>query len=141
MDTRFSIIYKKVNGKWLVQHLHQSVPDRDQMTGEEFPVTLGKQVEEAHRAISALGTAYYHISRLDLKTKKIELVKRSRKMELGISQKSADWNSQFEVIKDVIAEPFVQKYIDLIHRPWPHGFVIKSPCLEFKKRMGNGSLP
>lgn len=38
MDTRFSIIYKKVNGKWLVQHLHQSVPDRDQMTGEEFPV-------------------------------------------------------------------------------------------------------
>ena len=106
MDTRFSIIHKKVNGKWLVQHLHQSVPDRDQMTGEEFPVTLGKQVEEAHRAISALGTAYYHISRLDLKTKKIELVKRSRKMELGISQKSADWNSQFEVIKDVIAEPF-----------------------------------
>lgn len=57
MDTRFSIIYKKVNGKWLVKHLHQSVPDRDQMTGEEFPVTLGKQVEEAHRAISALGTA------------------------------------------------------------------------------------
>ena len=112
MDTRFSIIYKKVNGKWLVKHLHQSVPDRDQMTGEEFPVTLGKQVEEAHRAISALGTAYYHISRLDLKTKKIELVKRSRKMELGISKKSADWDSQFEVIKDVIAEPFVQKYIE-----------------------------
>lgn len=54
MDTRFSIIYKKVNGKWLVQHLHQSVPDRDQMTGEEFPVTLGKQVEEAHRAISGI---------------------------------------------------------------------------------------
>lgn len=135
MDTRFSIIYKKVNGKWLVKHLHQSVPDRDQMTGEEFPVTLGKQVEEAHRAISALGTAYYHISRLDLKTKKIELVKRSRKMELGISQKSADWNSQFEVIKDVIAEPFVQKYIDfLIHRPWPHGFVIKSPCLLNSKK-------
>ena len=48
----------------------------------------------------------------------------------GHFPKSADWNSQFEVIKDVIAEPFVQKYIDfLIHRPWPHGFVIKSPCL------------
>ena len=100
MDTRFSIIYKQVNGKWLVQHLHQSVPDRDQMAGEEFPVTLGKQVEEAHRAISALGTAYYHISRLDLKTKKIELVKRSRKMELGISKKSADWDPQCEVIID-----------------------------------------
>ena len=143
MDTRFSIIYKKVNGKWLVKHLHQSVPDRDQMTGEEFPVTLGKQVEEAHRAISALGTAYYHISRLDLKTKKIELVKRSRKMELGISKKSADWDSQFEVIKDVIAEPFVQKYIDFFDTQTMAARLRnkESMSFEFKKRMGNGSLP
>ena len=142
MDTRFSIIYKKVNGKWLVQHLHQSVPDRDQMTGEEFPVTLGKQVEEAHRAISALGTAYYHISRLDLKTKKIELVKRSRKMELGISQKSADWDSQFEVIKDVIAEPFVQKYIDFFDTQTMAARLRnkESMSFEFKKKDGKWFL-
>lgn len=113
------------------------------MTGEEFPVTLGKQVEEAHWAISALGTAYYHISRLDLKTKKIELVKRSRKMELGISQKSADWDSQFEVIKDVIAEPFVQKYIDFFDTQTMAARLRnkESMSFEFKKRMGNGSLP
>lgn len=142
MDTRFSIIYKKVNGKWLVQHLHQSVPDRDQMTGEEFPVTLGKQVEEAHRAISALGTAYYHISRLDLKTKKIELVKRSRKMELGISQKSADWDSQFEVIKDVIAEPFVQKYIEFFDTQTMAARLRnkESMSFEFKKKDGKWFL-
>ena len=143
MDTRFSIIYKKVNGKWLVKHLHQSVPDRDQMTGEEFPVTLGKQVEEAHRAISALGTAYYHISRLDLKTKKIELVKRSRKMELGISKKSADWNSQFEVIKDVIAEPFVQKYIDFFDTQTMAARLRnkESMSFEFKKKDGKWFVP
>lgn len=142
MDTRFSIIYKKVNGKWLVKHLHQSVPDRDQMTGEEFPVTLGKQVEEAHRAISALGTAYYHISRLDLKTKKIELVKRSRKMELGISKKSADWNSQFEVIKDVIAEPFIQKYIDFFDTQTMAARLRnkESMSFEFKKKDGKWFL-
>lgn len=142
MDTRFSIIYKKVNGKWLVKHLHQSVPDRDQMTGEEFPVTLGKQVEEAHRAISALGTAYYHISRLDLKTKKIELVKRSRKMELGISQKTADWDSQFEVIKDVIAEPFVQKYIDFFDTQTMAARLRnkESMSFEFKKKDGKWFL-
>ena len=142
MDTRFSIIYKKVNGKWLVQHLHQSVPDRDQMTGEEFPVTLGKQVEEAHRAISALGTAYYHISRLDFKTKKIELVKRSRKMELGISKKSADWDSQFEVIKDVIAEPFVQKYIDFFDTQTMAARLRnkESMSFEFKKKDGKWFL-
>ncbi len=142
MDTRFSIIYKKVNGKWLVQHLHQSVPDRDQMTGEEFPVTLGKQVEEAHRAISALGTAYYHISRLDFKTKKIELVKRSRKMELGISKKSADWDSQFEVIKDVIAEPFVQKYIEFFDTQTMAARLRnkESMSFEFKKKDGKWFL-
>ena len=110
METRFTIIYKWTNGKWLVQHLHQSTPDLEQMDGEEFPVTLGKQVKKTRQAFYALGTAYYHISRLNLKTKKIELVKRSRKMDLDIKDNTADWDLQFEGIKAIIAEPFVKKY-------------------------------
>ena len=110
MATRFTIIYKWTNGKWLVQHLHQSTPDLEQMDGEEFPVTLGKQVKKTRQAFYALGTAYYHISRLNLKTKKIELVKRSRKMDLDIKDNTADWDLQFEGIKAIIAEPFVKKY-------------------------------
>ena len=112
MATRFTIIYKWTNGKWLVQHLHQSTPDLEQMDGEEFPVTLGKQVKKTRQAFYALGTAYYHISRLNLKTKKIELVKRSRKMDLDIKDNTADWDLQFEGIKAIIAEPFVKKYTD-----------------------------
>lgn len=46
----------------------------EQMDGEEFPLTLGKQIKKTRQALHALGTAYYHISRLNLKTKKIELV-------------------------------------------------------------------
>ena len=110
MATRFTIIYKWTNGKWLVQHLHQSTPDLEQMDGEEFPVTLGKQVKKTRQAFYALGTAYYHISRLNLKTKKIELVKRSRKMDLDIKNNIADWDLQFEGIKAIIAETFVKKY-------------------------------
>ena len=110
MAARFTIIYKWTNGKWLVQHLHQSTPDLEQMDGEEFPVTLGKQVKKTRQAFYALGTAYYHISRLNLKTKKIELVKRSRKMDLDIKDNTADWDLQFEGIKAIIAEPFVKKY-------------------------------
>lgn len=49
METRFTIIYKRANGKWLVQHLHQSAPDLEQMDGEEFPLTLGKQVKKLGR--------------------------------------------------------------------------------------------
>ena len=82
------------------------------MDGEEFPVSLGKQVKNTRQALHALGTAYYHISLLNLKTKKIELVKRSREMDMGIKDNTADWDPQFEIIEDIIAEPFVQKYID-----------------------------
>ena len=101
METRFTIIYKWTNGKWLVQHLHQSTPDLEQMDGEEFPVTLGKQVKKTRQALHALGTAYYHISRLNLKTKKIELVKRSREMDMGIKENTVDWDPQFKIIEDI----------------------------------------
>ena len=112
MNTRFTIIYRWTGDKWLVQHLHQSVPDQEQMDGEEFPLSLGKQVKENRQALLALGTAYYHISSLNLKTKRVELVKRSRPLGRDIEEDSGDWCPQFEIIKEVIAEPFVQKYMD-----------------------------
>ena len=142
METRFTIIYKRTNGKWLVQHLHQSIPDLEQMDGEEFPVTLGKQVKKNQQAVHALGTAYYHISRLNLKTKKIELVKRSREMYLDIKDNSADWNPQFEIIKGIIAEPFVQKYMDFfdIQTMAARLHNKESMSSEFKKKDGSWFL-
>ena len=56
VDGNFTIIYKWTNGKWLVQHLHHSTPDLEQMDGEEFPLTLGKQVKKTRQALHALGT-------------------------------------------------------------------------------------
>ena len=142
METRFTIIYKWTNGKWLVQHLHQSIPDLEQMDGEEFPVTLGKQVKKNQQAVHALGTAYYYISRLNLKTKKIELVKRSREMYLDIKDNSADWNPQFELIEGIIAEPFVQKYIDFfdIQTMAARLHNKESMSSEFKKKNGSWFL-
>ena len=142
METRFTIIYKWTNGKWLVQHLHQSTPDLEQMDGEEFPVTLGKQVEKTRQALHALGTAYYHISRLNLKTKKIELVKRSRKGDLNIKDNTADWDPQFKIIESIIAEPFVQKYIDFfdIQTMAARLHNKESMSSEFKKKNGSWFL-
>lgn len=82
------------------------------MDGEEFPLSLGKQAKENRQALLALGTAYYDISSLNLKTKRIELVKRSRASAMDVEEDSGDWYPQFEIIKEVIAEPFVQKYMD-----------------------------
>ena len=142
METRFTIIYRWTNGKWLVQHLHQSIPDLEQMDGEEFPVTLGKQVKKTRQALYALGTAYYHISRLNLKTGKIELVKRSRKMCMDIKDNTADWDPQFEVIESIIAEPFVQKYIDFfdIRTMAARLHNKESMSSEFKKKNGSWFL-
>ncbi len=53
---------------------------------------LFKEVKKTRQALHALGTAYYHISRLNLKTKKIELVKRSREMDMGIKENTSDWD-------------------------------------------------
>ena len=142
METRFTIIYRRTNGKWLVQHLHQSTPDLEQMDGEEFPVSLGKQVKKTRQALQALGTAYYHISLLNLKTKKIELVKRSRERALDIKDDTADWAPQFEIIKDIIAEPFVQKYIDFfdIQTMAARLHNKESMSSEFKKKTGSWFL-
>ena len=142
METRFTIIYKWTNGKWLVQHLHHSTPDLEQMDGEEFPVTLGKQVKKNRQAIHALGTAYYHISRLNLKTKKIELVKRSREMDMGIKENTADWDPQFKIIEDIIAEPFVQKYMEFfdIQTMAARLHNKESMSSEFKKKDGSWFL-
>ena len=142
METRFTIIYRRTNGKWLVQHLHQSTPDLEQMDGEEFPVSLGKQVKNTRQALHALGTAYYHISLLNLKTKKIELVKRSRERALDIKEDTADWNPQFEIIKDIIAEPFVQKYIDFFDIQTMAARLHKKESMssEFKKKNGSWFL-
>ena len=138
MNTRFTIVYKWTGEKWLVQHLHQSVADQEQMDGEEFPLSLGKQVKEAHQSLNALSTAYYHVSSLDLKTKKIELVKRSRKIDMDIQGNVADWDTQFEVIKGIIAEQFVQKYIDFfdVQTMAARLHNKKSMSYEFKKKNG-----
>ena len=142
METRFTIIYKWTNGKWLVQHLHHSTPDLEQMDGEEFPLALGEQVKKTRQALHALGTAYYHISRLNLKTKKIELVKRSREMDMGIKENTADWDPQFKIIEDIIAEPFVQKYMGFfdIQTMAARLHNKESMSSEFKKKDGSWFL-
>ena len=142
METRFTIIYKWTNGKWLVQHLHHSTPDLEQMDGEEFPFALGEQVKKTRQALHALGTAYYHISRLNLKTKKIELVKRSREMDMGIKENTADWDPQFKIIEDIIAEPFVQKYMEFfdIQTMAARLHNKESMSSEFKKKDGSWFL-
>ena len=82
------------------------------MDGEEFPVTLGKQVKKNPAGISCIRHCLLFDLRLDLKTKRVELVKKTRKMNVDIKDNNIEWNPQVETIERIIVEPFVQKYME-----------------------------
>lgn len=42
LDSRFTIIYDVRDEKWKVLHIHHSIPNKEQLEDEEFPITLGK---------------------------------------------------------------------------------------------------
>ena len=69
-------------------------------------------------------------------------VKRSRKMNMDIKENSADWEPQFEIIKGVIEEPFVQRYIDFFDTQTMAARLQNKESMssEFKKRMAPGSF-
>lgn len=45
LDSRFTFIYGVRDGKWKVLHIHHSIPNKEPLEDEEFPITLGKQVQ------------------------------------------------------------------------------------------------
>lgn len=46
MDSRFTFIFHKIDEKWKIVHIHQSIPNPEQNDGEYYPKTLMKQVQE-----------------------------------------------------------------------------------------------
>lgn len=76
LDSRFTIIYGVRDGKWKVLHIHYSIPDKEQLEDEEFPISLGKQVQQARHEVEALGAAYSYISVIHLISKEVELIKK-----------------------------------------------------------------
>lgn len=75
MDTRFTILYGFRDGKWKILHIHHSVPDKDQMDDEEFPSSLGKQVEESQHMIMALTTDYVAVYTIEPEIDRAAIVK------------------------------------------------------------------
>ena len=56
MDSRFTMIYQKEGSDWKIIHLHQSLPNLEQMDGEYYPRTLTAQIEQSHQTIEQLTT-------------------------------------------------------------------------------------
>ncbi len=75
MDTRFTILYGMVDGIWKVLHIHHSVPDKEQMEDEEFPRTLGNQIEESKSVFKVLSRNFKNVYLVNLKKKKAKILK------------------------------------------------------------------
>ena len=75
MDTHFTMLYGWKDGRWKVLHIHHSVPDKDQTDDEEFPHSLGKQIEESQNMIMALADDYVAVYLIEPEVDRAYIVK------------------------------------------------------------------
>ena len=106
LDSRFTIIYGVRDGKWKVLHIHHSIPDKEQLEDEEFPITLGKQVQQARHEVEALSAGYSYICLINLETGDVELIKGNNIPGLNERYTQMDHNILLEQVNRLIAKPF-----------------------------------
>ena len=112
MDSRFTVVYGKKDGQWKVLHIHHSIPDKEQLENEEFPITLGRQVQQARHEVEALSAAYSYISLINLETKEVELIKGENNPFSNMRFSKLDLDVQMEQVKRLITEPFIKSSLE-----------------------------
>ena len=112
LDSRFTIIYGVRDGKWKVLHIHHSIPDKEQLEDEEFPITLGKQVQQARHEVEALSAGYSYICLINLETGDVELIKGNNIPGLNGRYTQVDHNILLEQVNRLITEPFRQSSVE-----------------------------
>ena len=112
LDSRFTIVYGMKNGQWKVLHIHHSIPDKEQLEDEEFPITLSKQVQQARHEVEALSAGYSYICLMNLETGDVELIKGNTIPGLNGRYTQMDHNILLEQVKRLIAEPFRESSIE-----------------------------
>lgn len=106
MDSRFTIVYGKKNGQWKVLHIHHSIPDKEQLEDEEFPISLGKQFQQARHEVEALGAAYSYISVIHLISKEVELIKKNCGYDPKLNVNKVDIDEELDLINRLIAKDY-----------------------------------
>lgn len=112
LGSRFTVVYGVRDGKWKVLHIHHSIPDKEQLEDEEFPITLGKQVQQARHEVEALSAGYSYICLINLETGDVELIKGNNIPGLNGRYTQIDHNILLEQVNRLITEPFRQSSVD-----------------------------
>ena len=82
METRFTIIYKWTNGKWLVQHLHQSTPDLADGR-RRVPSYIGRAGEKKPAGLSCIRHCLLSNLKAELKNEKDRTCQKIPKNRFG----------------------------------------------------------
>lgn len=93
-------------------HIHHSIPDKEQLEDEEFPITLGKQVQQARHEVEALSAGYSYICLINLETGDVELIKGNNIPGLNGRYTQIDHNILLEQVNRLITEPFRQSSVE-----------------------------
>ena len=112
LDSRFTIVYGMKNGQWKVLHIHHSIPDKEQLEDEEFPITLSKQVQQARHEVEALSAGYSYICLINLETGDVELIKGNNIPGLNRCYTQMDHNILLEQVNRLITEPFRESSVE-----------------------------
>ena len=112
LDSRFTIVYGVRDGKWKVLHIHHSIPDKEQLEDEEFPITLGKQVQQARHEVEALSAGYSYICLMNLETGDVELIKGNTIPGLNGRYTQMNHNILLEQVNRLITEPFRESSVE-----------------------------
>lgn len=112
LDSRFTIVYGIRDGKWKVLHIHHSIPDKEQLEDEEFPITLGKQVQQARHEVEALSAGYSYICLINLETGDVELIKGNNIPGLNGRYTQIDHNILLEQVNRLITEPYRESSVE-----------------------------
>ena len=112
LDSHFTVVYGVRDGKWKVLHIHHSIPDKEQLEDEEFPITLGKQVQQARHEVEALSAGYSYICLINLETGDVELIKGNNIPGLNGRYTQIDHNILLEQVNRLITEPFRQSSVE-----------------------------
>lgn len=112
LDSRFTVVYGVRDGKWKVLHIHHSIPDKEQLEDEEFPITLGKQVQQARHEVEALSAGYSYICLINLETGDVELIKGNNIPGLNGRYTQTDHNILLEQVNRLIAESFRKSSVE-----------------------------
>lgn len=82
------------------------------MEDEEFPITLGKQVQQARHEVEALSAGYSYICLINLETGDVELIKGNNIPGLNGCYTQIDHNILLEQVNRLIAEPFIESSVE-----------------------------